>query len=375
MLEVLLVFGIWTLLGLFDAVDSLLRYRYEGKTVIWWSIVLMGLSLWYGWALLAQGVFFLGDRFPPEDRPRPRNLAIHLVASMACAMLKILFDYPIIEMFYCPAAGWMPLSDFYAMAVPDQFHKYVLIYWAILGVHRALAYYRRYRDQKRHAAQLQLLLAEAQLQTLRMQLHPHFLFNTLNSISALIHQNVPLADRMIARLGDLLRLSLANAERTEVPLREELDFLEAYLEIEQARLGPRMRVAFEIAPDALDVPVPYLLLQPLAENAVKYAIAPRREGGRLEIRARLVPEGLLLEVSDDGPGLVGMGGSTTHGTGIGLANTRSRLWQMYGDRYLFKLRPSELGGVCATIRLPLAAMESEVVGFEGDGLLSYPSRE
>src|SRR5262249_50005170 len=211
-------------------------------------------ALCYVWYLMAQAVCYLGERFTPEVRPRLRNMGIHAVACVVCALLKILLDSPIIKIFYCPDPNWMALGKFYAIAVPDQFHKYVLIYWAILGVQRAQAYYRRFRERELHAARLQALLSQAQLQMLRMQLHPHFLFNTLNSISALPPHNVPVADRMIARLGDLLRLSLENAGRTEVPLREEIDFLQAYLEIEQARLGPRLRIDFAVDPEALDVP-------------------------------------------------------------------------------------------------------------------------
>src|SRR5262249_43179588 len=161
-----------------------IRYQYENDPQPWWSVLCMGLSLWYGWALVAQGIFFLGDRFSPEERPRLRNLFVHVCAGLACPFVKILLDYPVIKLFYCPEPGWMPLTRFYAKALPGHYHKYVLIYWAILGVQRARAYYRRSRERELQAARLQGLLSNAQLQMLRMQLHPHFLFNTLNSISA-----------------------------------------------------------------------------------------------------------------------------------------------------------------------------------------------
>src|SRR5262249_43474578 len=146
---------------------------------------------------------------------------------------------------------------------------YLWIYWAILGIGHALAYYRKYRAHERAALQLETQLAQAQLQVLKMQLHPHFLFNTLHAISALMHQDVDVADRMLARLAELLRSTLETAGTQEVPLKQELEFVELYLEIEQARLGPRLAVSVEADPDAMDAYVPNLILQPLVENAVR----------------------------------------------------------------------------------------------------------
>jgi hypothetical protein len=348
-----LLFGIWTLLGLFDASQSYLRYTHKGEAVSLGQCLAMGLSFWYAWALMAQGVFFLGERFPPEERPRLRNLTVHIVGCVVCAFVKMLLDYPIIEMFYCPGPGLMSLTKFYSMAIPSQLHLYVLIYWAILGVQRALAYRRRLRERELQAARLQTLLTQAQLQMLRMQLNPHFLFNTLNSISALMHRDVELADRMLARLGDLLRLSLENAGQHEAPLRQEIDFLRAYLEIEQARLGARLQARFEIDPEALDVAVPYLLLQPLVENSIRHGIAPRRQGGRLVVRVQLERAVLSLEVIDDGPGLPAGWPAVNGRQGIGLANTRARLEQTFGPAHSFELREPNGGGLCVAIRIPV----------------------
>ncbi len=360
----LLVFGVFTVIGLLDAHQTWVHYTARGENVTVLQVVCMGLGLWYGWALLAPAVFFLGDRFPPEDSPRWRNLGVHVVGCVACVFVKILLDYPVIEMFYCPEPGLMPLTKFYGMALRSQFHTYLFVYWAMLGVQRALAYRRRCRERELQAARLQALLTQAQLQMLRMQLNPHFLFNTLNTISALVQRDANTAERMIARLGDLLRLSLENAGRHEAALKEEVEFLQAYLEIEQARYGDRLRVAFDVDPDALDVPVPYLVLQPLVENAVKHGIAPRRRGGRLEVRARLEGGSLCLEVIDDGPGMP-EGRPANGRQGIGLANTRARLEHLFGGAHSFELRAPEGGGLCVAIRVPARRAEvGEAAGWK-----------
>src|SRR6266508_2144901 len=185
-----------------------------------------GLSLWYGWAVLSLAVFAFTRRFPLEPRVWPWHLALHLVAGACFALVKLAMDYPVIELFYCPDPGWMPFTKFYGMAFSSHFHPYVLIYWALVGVCQAIDFYRKYRERALRASQLEARLAQAQLQLLKMQLHPHFLFNTLNAISALIHKDAEVADRMLARLGDLLRLTLQKEGVQEVSLREELEFLD-----------------------------------------------------------------------------------------------------------------------------------------------------
>src|SRR5262249_32449588 len=210
----------------------------------------------------------------------------------------------------------------------------IFFYWAILAVAHVLNYYRQLRQRELLSSQLEAKLAQTQLQILKMQLHPHFLFNTLNAISALIHQDVELADRMIARLGDLLRATLENANQQEVPLKQELDMIQPYLEIEKARLGPRLTVDMKIDPAVMDARVRILILQPLVENAIRHGIAPRAEPGRIAIEARGDNGTLRLAVIDDGPGLPNTAPPTA---GIGLTNTRARLEKLYGANQLLEL--------------------------------------
>jgi sensor histidine kinase YesM len=343
--------GTWTLLGLCQAAQSYISYSAEGRPLPGWRALALGLSLWYGWAVLWVFVCQLARRCPLEQRDFAWRLAFHLVAAVVFALAKILLDYPVILAFYCPTPNLLTLRRFLPMALTDQFHTYVLIYWAMLGVAHALNYRRQSRERALRESQLEARLAQAQLQMWKMQLHPHFLFNTLNSISALIHQDVELADRMVARLGDLLRLALHHFGSEEVPLREELEFVLSYLEIEQARLGPRLRFHLDVDAAAADARVPTFLLQPLVENAIRHGVAACPGAGRIEVRARREAAWMRLEVRDTGPGLK----SAEPAEGVGLSITRARLERLYGDKYQFELAGGPGGGAVVRVVIPFRA--------------------
>jgi LytS/YehU family sensor histidine kinase len=183
-----------------------------------------------------------------------------------------------------------------------------------------------------------------------MQLHPHFLFNTLNTISVLMQEDVEAANRMLVRLSELLRLTLRNTDAHEVSLKQELEFLRGYLEIEQTRFQDRLRVRWQVAADTLDAQVPNLLLQPLVENAIRHGIAPRSTAGTIEIRAARRNGTIELQVRDDGAGLSGE--LKQNNSGIGLANTQARLKQLYGDKHRFHLAPADGGGLMVTVTIP-----------------------
>jgi LytS/YehU family sensor histidine kinase len=230
-------------------------------------------------------------------------------------------------------------------------HLYLFVYWAILGIRQSLEYYRKLRERELQATRLQGQLAQAQLQVLKMQLHPHFLFNTLNTISALIHQNVDVADRMIARLGEMLRVTLENSGTQEVPLYQEVDFIQAYLEIEKARLGDRLAVTFNIDPEVSGALVPNLILQPLVENAVRHGIAPYSRPGRIDLNARRAADNLFVEIKDNGPGPAPSKKSSTR-TGLGLANTRARLEQLYPALHRLEISNGANNGFAVTLLIP-----------------------
>ena len=217
----------------------------------------------------------------------------------------------------------------------------------------AFSYYRRYQEGELRASQLEALLSQSQLQALKMQLHPHFLFNTLHSISSLMHRDIEAADKMIARLGDFLRLTLENSGTQEVTLQEELEFLRCYLEIEHIRFQDRLTTHMDIAPQALVTHVPNLILQPIVENAIRHGIAPRSTPGRIEIRAERNNGTLRIQVRDNGPGLPGNpNADNLYKEGLGLANTRARLEQLYGAAHRFDLANDPDGGLVVTLEIP-----------------------
>jgi two-component system LytT family sensor kinase len=230
------------------------------------------------------------------------------------------------------------------------YHAFVMLSWSVL--YFAVKYYADLQAQTEQRLKAESLAARAQLDALRYQLNPHFLFNTLNAISTLIVQNeTAAANRMIARLADFLRLSLEDGGSAEVPLASELEFVNRYLEIERVRFGDRLEIRYEIEAETLSIPVPNLILQPLVENAIRHAIAPRETGGRLEIEAKRTGDLLCLEVRDDGPELNGKW--SIGASGVGLSNTRARLNELYGPAHRFELRLVEGGGCAVSIGVPL----------------------
>jgi two-component system, LytTR family, sensor kinase len=347
----------WTLVGLFFASQAYLTYKYSGGAAPWLFLVKFSLCEWYAWALLAFAIVPLARRFPLAHEKWMRNAALHFVAAVCVALLKWAIDNQV-RHYVLGIAG--------AMSLAYRLHLNMLTYWAIVGVTNGYDYYRRYREGELRTSQLTAQLAQAQLQALRMQLHPHFLFNTLNAISTLVHRDPEAADRMIARLSDLLRLTLEDAGLQEVPLTKELDFLERYLDIERVRFADRLTVHVDVAPETLDAQVPYLILQPLVENAIRHGIAPCAAPGRVAICARRLNGMLQLEVRDDGPGFPPPGESNGR-QGLGLSSTRARLEQIYGARHRFDLGNDAAGGAVATLTFPFIIVSREESSPSGSG--------
>jgi LytS/YehU family sensor histidine kinase len=309
-------------------------------------------------------IFWLGRRFPLEQRRWLRNGLIHLLASAVVAVLDITITVALSQILRRqitkPTISF-PILQYYCLV---KFHACVFYYWVILGVGHAIQNYRKFRDRELQASKLKAQLVQAQLDVLKMQLHPHFLFNTLHAISALVHQDVELADRMIARLGDLLRSTLENRNMHEVSVREELEYIQPYLEIEQARIGSRLQVRMEVEPGIMDAWVPNMILQPLVENAIRHGVAPRPETGCVAIRVRRDAKTLRLEVQDDGPGLPDEQASPFK-EGLGLANTRARLLQLYGEGHRFELANG--GGRGLVVRIELPYRETAGASWAEDG--------
>ena len=358
-----LSFCFWTALGLLYTSQLYIGLRLEGMNHALWRLLLWQMvGCWYGWFVFTPLILWLGKRFPIERSTWKRHLPLHL---FACCLLALLHSVFFIEMTllikpYDEMMRYKPFLNLLWVRLASEFHLELIVYGMILGIGYAFSYYRRFRERERRAMQLESQLAQAQLQALRMQLQPHFLFNTLNGIAGLVRdQKNRAAVSMIAGLSDLLRHTLENAGKQEVPLREELEFLELYLDIQQMRFPDRLKVQMQIAPEALDARVPNLMLQPLVENAIRHGIAERAATGTVGVSARRENGQLELKVYDDGPGLRTQR-RPEEGAGIGLSNTRARLEQLYGERYRFDVQNRAEGGVEAVIRIPLqlAAEES-----------------
>jgi len=337
----------WTLIGLSFACQFHISSSQAGLYVSWRQAISYALADWYVFALLSLPVIWLARVYHFEAGSRGRSLLVHLPGS-------ILFSgaYIVLRAWVGTWQSRASFNDAFQPLLVKTWHFNLLLYWVMVAVACAFDYYRKYRDRELRAAELENRLAQARLQALQMQLNPHFLFNSLHSISALMHQDIEAADRMVSRLGDLLRAALDSSETQEVPLRRELDFLRRYLELEQIRFGSRLAIRIEASPEVLDAQVPNLILQPLVENAIRHGIEPHARPGRIELHASLQGDVLALEVSDNGDGLTE---AAPPPEGVGLSNTRARLKALYGDAHEFELRSGPAGGLVVRVVLPFRA--------------------
>ena len=316
--------------------------------------VLLGLNLtyWWSWALLVPGVLWLARRYRFERGAWRRAAFMHIlgvvVFTAAHVALATSARGVIMQFAERPFEWWMYFRDRFFL----NFDWEMMTYWALVAFANALDYQRESQEREITAAQLQTQLAEAQLEALQRQLHPHFLFNTLNTIATLMHRDVHAADEMLVQLSDLLRLTLDRIGTQQVPLTDEVDFLKKYLEIEQTRFGDRLIVNIDIDPEVLDAPVPNLILQPLVENALRHGIGPRIGVGKVDVTASQSGELLTLTVRDNGVGLSPDKLNAFH-SGVGLSNTRSRLENLYGDRHRFEFETPPGGGLLVTIVIPM----------------------
>ena len=350
-----LIIGVATVLGVFSAFQA---YNYvtlftERKPKML-HLLALNMTYWYAWAILVPGILWLARRYRFERHTWRRAAAVHAVGvvlfTFAHAVLTVSAREPLVALFGWRAGRWW--AEFQHLFF-FNFDYEMATYWALVVLSHALDYHREARERTLTAAHLETRLAEAQLQALQRQLHPHFLFNTLHTISALMHRDTEAADAMLARLSDLLRLTLERLGVQEIPLKEELEFLEKYLEIERTRFGDRLTIQMEIEPETLDVCVPNLILQPLVENAIRHGIAPIVGGGRLHIVARRTGDRLWLMVRDNGPGLSSQAKLDAFNRGVGVSNTRSRLEHLYPGAHRFEFHEPSDGGLAVTLEIPV----------------------
>lgn len=346
----LVLFGVATIIAVMYSIERYFYSRLVGDPVSLTRLVPGELLFTYAWALLTPLVMYMARRYPVRGEHATRNWAIQLGAMVTFVIAHVL----LFSLATAALETHQPIESF-----AQIFGRYLLswtvldaiVFCTLVAVHHAVVYYRVSKDRAIRASQLEARLAQSQLQMLRMQLQPHFLFNTLHSISALMHKDVRRADSMVAALSDLLRMSLQNIGAQEVPLQSELEFLQRYLEIMTLRFGDRLKVTMDVDEETRDARVPNLFLQPLVENSFRHGFGDVGAGS-IRITVRREGEMLRCEVVDDGRGL-----RSGHKEGVGLASTRQRLQHLYGDQQTFSLRGAPGQGVHVTMAIPFHSFE------------------
>jgi two-component system, LytTR family, sensor kinase len=341
----------WTVIWLLMCGQSLVYFRENHLPVPWIKFVSWFLETPGLWGLASPLCLWYIWKRPLTRADWKQSLPYQIAGWI---VIPALLTLPL-QLARLAASRALDAPELYSplnlLAFSRLYLNAFLAYLDVLLAGLAIYYARDARSKQLQASKLQARLAEAQLDVLRMQLHPHFLFNTLNTVSALMHRDVQAADRMLALLGDLLRDSFEKIGAQEVSLKQELGFLEKYLEIEKTRFRDRLSVETAIDPETLDAELPNLMLQPLVENAIRHGIARRREAGHIRLAAWRDGDRLELRVRDNGPGLSSEG-ELLGGSGVGLSNTQARLRQLYGAAHRFELLAPETGGLEVVLSIP-----------------------
>jgi hypothetical protein len=338
----------WAFLGLILSIELYFNQRAAMNWVDFASIAIPQFGRAAMWACLAPFILMLRSKVPLNSGHWAGGILFHVAFSAVVMATFYLGRLEAYVLFFGPfKEGFWEVADksFYGHNLVD-----IAYYWAVLAFGYGAELQRKYKNEEVRAAQLESRLIEAELMALREQLKPHFLFNTLNTVAAMVRDGKSaLAVTLLARLGSLLRMSLDGNRNNESTVRVEMDFLERYVEIQKARFSDRLTVEFSVETEALGVPVPWLLLQPIVENAILHGVAAKAGPGRVEVIGRVSDGSLHLEVRDDGPGLP-QNRRIVEGTG--LANARERLGKQYGDASSMTIRNRSTGGVAVEITLP-----------------------
>ena len=343
-----------TLIALVSAVQNyVVTVVHGGVQLSWLRILSFHLPFWWFWLLATPVIVLLGKRFPLHRGHLISSISIHLSASILMAIvhqfLTAIWCNTIYQSLY-----YMPVFEklWYRLLNLSWAFVDFMIYWAILGGFFTLAYYVKYRERELRCSQLEVQLVESRLQALKMQIHPHFLFNTMNALSTIVmKEQTEQAMKMISRFSDFLRMTLEETGKQQVPLDQELGFIQSYLEVEKIRFQEKLQVHFDVEPNTLSAFVPNLILQPIVENAIRYAVLPKESTGEVSIRAWRLNGTLQLQVRDNGPGMPKNSDSDSS-TGIGLKNTRARLTNLYGTHHQFDLENLPEGGLQVTLAIP-----------------------
>jgi signal transduction histidine kinase len=352
---------VWLVPGLVATLQLTLFGEANGQRYGFGTALLWQGGVWALWAIWSQLILTLVDKVKLGAGQLGKWALTHTLTCLAVCVANVL------------AIAWMDRTfaeghdhENYAQVVTfsaaSNFDFEVVLYWAVVGAAYMVEYLRRYRERDKLAVQLEQKLAHMQLDALRMQLNPHFLFNALNSVSALMDMDVSKAQSMLTRVSDLLRLSLRSAGSPTVPVWQEIELVELYLQVAQVRYGDGLEVDIDVDPHVVDAQVPSFIMQPLVENALKHGLQPGRNQQKIHVVARQSGDAIELLVEDNGRGLDGLitnsgrflaARPSVDGLGIGLTNTRSRLTMLYGDRYAFRMSNTANGGCRVEIRLPM----------------------
>jgi len=354
------IFLAWTVAGLFYVTQNFMTRLAWNESIAWREIVGGWMSAVYICALFTPAMLWFGNRWQVEGPHRAANIAVHSALSIIFSNVFIALNVPVLlalGVLHTVGAQALSLGRGFRTLFPLDFHGGIVRYWAVIALQALYRSLREARRRERETLELQVRsseltsqLASAQLNALKMQLHPHFLFNTLSAIMVLVRQQKSReAETMLSRLSDLLRGTLDDVDAQEVPLWREFEFLRLYLSIEQVRFEDRLRVRMDSAPELSDALVPHMALQPLVENAIRHGLGRSEQPVLIQISSRRTNGNLTLTVTDDGPGSPDSG---FEGNGIGLANTRSRLERLYGPRARLIAENRVPNGVEVTMTLP-----------------------
>jgi sensor histidine kinase YesM len=353
----------WTLVGAIYLGQNVTRRFYWEDPNPWADLRYWFANIYFS-ALLTPLIILAGRRWPIERQNLARVLALHLALSIAWTVSRLSLEaaFHLTWNEFWPIVPPITFKSEIALLFIFGFHTGILAYWVVLSIQSAIRNYSRFQERAREAlrldlraSQLETQVAQARLGALKAQLQPHFLFNTLNAIVVLVRQQKgQQAEETLARFSDLLRAVLADMDAQEVTLARELEYLKLYLSIEQVRFSDRLRVDIDVDPELLDAAVPHMGLQPIVENAVRHGVGQRVTSGVIEIRASRTGAALHLTVRDDGPGFSAPGAG---GSKLGLANTRARLKQLYGDDSSLVTTNDARGGALVTMTLPFHLAE------------------
>jgi two-component system LytT family sensor kinase len=352
----------WTGFGLFNFSRELTRRLYWHEPTHWQEMLVSWMIGIYITAALTPVVLWVGRRWPMERQTWRTHVPLHLAFSIVFSAVELALEtVAFIQLGLAESVMQHSFAIGFPVLVVTGFHENIITYWGVLGIQSGFRYYRGYQERELHSSELKAQLVRAQLSALKMQLQPHFLFNTLNAIMVLVRQQRGRqAEEMLARLSDLLRCVLEDVDAHQISLRRELEYLRLYLSIEQVRFQDRLGIEISADDAALDAAVPHMGLQPIVENAVRHGIGRISAAGVIRISASRTDDTLTIRVADDGPGLGTA--DLAESRGIGLANTRARLHQLYGDDASLKVENGERG-VVATMTMPYR-MAGETTGIE-----------